>query len=263
MQWIVLAVITAIVYLIAPGLGFTVHILSILMFGTLFWEILLILINLFSLKDKTLKRAVSILLIVTVFFIPLMLIDYVISIFPLFDFLRMIDNLSRPAYFLVISVLSIIFTFVYFNRPGFRKDDELTVYFLEKYRITPREKEISVTDLNGLIAYVLVVIVFFLLALIIGRRNYCLLFWYNKMRIAPLMIIVILITGCTMAERTFTTNYPGGKTIITNININNRKKPLLFLANRVTTVQNMWGYEPGLLRLMDFPVQLKMGDRKA
>ncbi len=188
-----------------------------------------------------------------------MLIDYVISIFPLFDFLRMIDNLSRPAYFLVISVLSIIFTFVYFNRPGFRKDDELTVYFLEKYRITPREKEISVTDLNGLIAYVLVVIVFFLLALIIGRRSAC----HTICWMAPFMIIVILITGCTMAERTFTTNYPGGKTIITNININNRKEPLLFLANGVTTVQNMWGYEPGLLRLMDFPGQLKMRDRKA
>ena len=138
------------------------------------------------------------------------------------------------------------------------------------------------------------------------------------MRIAPLMIVVILITGCNMADRTFTTNYPGGNMIITNINIipmdleqmiydtnviidngmiskigpdlvidpssyakaidgtgkflipglydmhvhiNNRKEPLLFLANGVTTVQNMWGYEPGLLRLMGFPGQLKMRDR--
>ena len=144
-----LAVITALIYLFAPGMVITEHILSFLIFGTLFWEILLIVLKLFSLKDKILKRAVSILLIVTVFFIPFMLMDYVISIFPIFDFLIAADNLSKPIYFLIISILSIIFTFVYFNRPNFRKNNELTVYFLEKYRITPREKEIIELVLKG------------------------------------------------------------------------------------------------------------------
>ena len=145
----IIAVVTALVFLFVPEIYFTVHILSFLMFGTLFWEILLILLKLFTLKDKILKSAVSILLIVTVFFTPLMLMDYVISIFPIFDFLKTVDNLSRPVYFLIISILSIIFTFVYFNRPGFRKNNELTVYFLEKYRITPREKEIIELVLRG------------------------------------------------------------------------------------------------------------------
>ncbi len=145
----IIAVVTALVYLFVPGIDITVHILSFIMFGTLFWEILLILLKLFSLKDKTLKRAVLILLIITVFFIPFMLMDYIISISPIFDFLMTVDNLSRPVYFLIISIFSIIFTFVYFNRPGYRKNNELTVYFLDKFKITPREKEIIELVLKG------------------------------------------------------------------------------------------------------------------
>lgn len=145
----ILTVLTAFIYLFTPGVKITQTILSFFIFGTLFWEIILMIAKLFSLKDKTLKQAVSILLMVTMFFIPLLLIDNIISVLPVFHSLHAIDNLSKPLYLLVISILSIIFTFTHFNRPSFRKNNELTEYFLDKFRITPREREIIQLILRG------------------------------------------------------------------------------------------------------------------
>ena len=46
-----------------------------------------------------------------------------------------------------------------------------------------------------------------------------------------------------------------------HVHINNTKDLALFLAHGVTTVQNMWGYERTLLKILGFPSQLKLRDR--
>ena len=133
-----LAVCASLLYLFFPRFYGAVHILSILMFGTLFWELAFIFVNLLNMKDKILKKAVLVLLIITVFFTPLMLFDYFISVIPALYSLAILDDLSRPIYFLIISILSIYFTMIYFNRPGYRKGGILTEYFLKNI-ILPKE----------------------------------------------------------------------------------------------------------------------------
>jgi DNA-binding CsgD family transcriptional regulator len=59
------------------------------------------------------------------------------------------DGLALPTFFLALNVASIVFAFRYLDRPPYLRHGELTSHFLERYQITPREREIVENLIDG------------------------------------------------------------------------------------------------------------------
>jgi hypothetical protein len=69
-------------------------------------------------------------LIVTIIYFPLQLIDFLINRFPWLIVFSFLNNLIQPCYFLVTSVLFIVFAVRYFNEPPYRALGRLTYRIL-------------------------------------------------------------------------------------------------------------------------------------
>ena len=143
-------VISAIILLVAPQLKFTAPILTTVMFITISHELAYIITKLFTLNDRHLRAAMLLLVVVTLLFFPLLILDAGVSLLPGLAGLGKYDDLSRPVYLMAVGVLFAIFAQTYFNRPTFRKGDDLTLYFIQEFGITPREKEIVDLIISGL-----------------------------------------------------------------------------------------------------------------
>jgi DNA-binding CsgD family transcriptional regulator len=119
------------------------------LFAMIAYGIVFIAIHLGGIGDRTLKRAMSIFLLLSAVFFPLMLIDSVMDYFPFLSFFRFMENLAQPLYFLALNGLTIAFGLRYLNRPAFVERDRLTDYFISTFRITRREAEIIRLLLDG------------------------------------------------------------------------------------------------------------------
>ncbi|OHD54569.1 MAG: hypothetical protein A2Y33_03445 [Spirochaetes bacterium GWF1_51_8] len=129
-----------------PAIGFGILIPSLAL--TILYGLVLIAIHFRRIPDRGLKNSVRTFLIVTACFFPLILADMFdsailgITLFPMGFF-------ALPAYYLVINILSIIFTMFYFNKPPYLQKGKLTGYLTGQYSITGREAEIILLLLDG------------------------------------------------------------------------------------------------------------------
>ena len=104
---------------------------------------------LFFINDAGAVAGASVDLALPAFFFPLMCIDTALSYTRFLGFFQFLDNLTLPAYFLVLNCLTIVFGLRYMNRPAYVAKNNLTPYFLSTYHITDREREIIGSLLEG------------------------------------------------------------------------------------------------------------------
>jgi DNA-binding CsgD family transcriptional regulator len=123
--------------------------LIVSLFGMIAFGILFIAIHLRGIGEKTLRRALSILLGLSTVFFPFMLIDAVMGYVPFLALFKFMENLAQPLYFLVLNCLALVFGARYLNRPAFLEQDRLTPYFLSTFGVTEREREIILLLLDG------------------------------------------------------------------------------------------------------------------
>lgn len=103
-----------------------------------------------SIAEKTVRNALIGFLILTVIFFPVYIIEgYRFRITAIRDY-RIIEIFSLPLYFLILNTLSMIFSLRYYNQPSFWKDNNLSDYFRDKYKITEREETIIECLIEGL-----------------------------------------------------------------------------------------------------------------
>lgn len=144
---IVLLACSVIFYLTRiPEIGYFVLIPALAV--SILYGLILILRNLPSIADKRLSRALKTFLWVSAGFFPLILLDMLdtrlfgVVLFPGGFF-------ALPLYYLVLNILSIVFTMVYFNRPAYLRGGQLTPFFTGVYGITAREGEIILRLIDG------------------------------------------------------------------------------------------------------------------
>jgi DNA-binding CsgD family transcriptional regulator len=116
--------------------------LSGVLFAMIAYGLVLIAVRLSTVADRTLKRALAVFLVLSACFFPLMYIDMAMSFVPVLAAFGFLNNLTLPAYFLLLNCLGIVFGLRYLNRPAYSGRDGLTDYFLSTFRITDREKQI-------------------------------------------------------------------------------------------------------------------------
>ncbi len=107
-------------------------IINIFFISTMIYCFTIAAFNIKNITDKRLKKILLIFLIIAIVFSPLIIFDVIIE--------RV--SISLPIYFFTINTLGIIFSFLYLNQPPFVENNQLTEYFIKKYNITEREKEI-------------------------------------------------------------------------------------------------------------------------
>ncbi len=112
------------------------------------YELLMIIKNYNAIVNKTLKRFIIIFALTTLLFLPLITMNS--FHFGFIRHMELIKLSALPAYFLVISVLSLIFVIKYFNIPAFIADNKLTDYFKQTYGITEKQGEVIELILEGL-----------------------------------------------------------------------------------------------------------------
>ncbi len=114
------------------------------------YSIYMIVADFNSISEKTVKNAFLGFLILTVVFFPVYIIEgYRFEITALRDY-KIIEIFSLPLYFLILNTLSMIFSIRYYNQPAFWKNNTLSDYFREKYKITEREETIIGCIIEGL-----------------------------------------------------------------------------------------------------------------
>ncbi|HEY9594175.1 MAG TPA: helix-turn-helix transcriptional regulator [Spirochaetia bacterium] len=123
--------------------------LSALLFAMIGYAIVFTAVCLRNVGERALRRALVVLLSLTVVFLPLMMLDIALGFFPWLAELMFLDNLAQPAYFLILNCLTIAFGLHYLNRPAFSEAGRLTPYFLATFGVTEREAEIIALLLEG------------------------------------------------------------------------------------------------------------------
>jgi DNA-binding CsgD family transcriptional regulator len=143
------AVAGAVVDLAFPSYSLARILLSGTLFAMIAYGLVLIAVKLHAIADPILKRAMAVFLGLSVVFFPLMYIDSALSYTQFLRPFQFLDNLSLPAYFLILNCLTIVFGLRYMNRPAYIEKNNLTPYFLSTYHSTDREREIIGSLLDG------------------------------------------------------------------------------------------------------------------
>jgi len=141
--------LAALVDLILPSFGYARIFLSLALFGLILYGLVLIPLNLHAVGDRALRRALAVFFVLTLCFFPAMYVDAAMAYLPVLSMFRFLENLAQPLYFLALNALSIAFGLRYLNRPAYSEKDELTEYFLKKFAVTRREREIIRMLLQG------------------------------------------------------------------------------------------------------------------
>jgi DNA-binding CsgD family transcriptional regulator len=142
-------VLAAVLNLVVPSLGFTGILLNVILFALIAYGLALIAVNLHTLGERTLRRALTAFFVLSLCFFPLMYIDAAMSYLPFLRIFSFLEGLAEPLYFLVLNALGIAFGLRYLNRPAYAEADRLTDYFVTKFKITGREQEIIRLLLEG------------------------------------------------------------------------------------------------------------------
>ena len=151
LYWLVVAVtvISSLGYHITGNINFVTFALHPALFGSIFYCMALMVKNYSDIGDPLVKKSVKVFLMVSVPFIPLIVLDASSAVIPLFPMSGIYSTLTLPAYFFTINVLGIIFALRFFDRPAYFDNNSLTQYFSEAHDITAREKDIIIHLLEG------------------------------------------------------------------------------------------------------------------
>ena len=154
-QRVLFAVVDALVVAAAlanvafPAVDTVAIALAAILFAMILYGIVFIAAHLAAIGERTLRRALSVFLGLTVIFFPLMIVDAAMSFAPWLSAFRFMNNLAQPVYFLLLNGLTIAFGLRYLNRPAFQEKGKLSPYFLDTFRVTKREAQIIDMLLEG------------------------------------------------------------------------------------------------------------------
>jgi DNA-binding CsgD family transcriptional regulator len=142
-------VLAALLNLIVPSLAFTSVLLNAILFALITYGLVLVAANLSNLGERTLRRALVVFFVLSLCFFPLMYIDAAMSYLPFLRVFGFLEGLAEPLYFLALNCLSIAFGLRYLNRPAYSEAGRLTEFFVSRFKITRREREIIGLLLEG------------------------------------------------------------------------------------------------------------------
>ncbi|MCI1952090.1 MAG: helix-turn-helix transcriptional regulator [Clostridiales bacterium] len=114
------------------------------------YEVFTVLINYREIPNKELKRTSRIFAIITLSFLPFLAFEYIRTEMNVLKDLQVLKMLALPAYFLIINISILHWSYAYFNTPAYISENKLTQYFIEKYGITDKETEVIELILGGL-----------------------------------------------------------------------------------------------------------------
>lgn len=114
---------------------------SAVFIASLFFSISILMKNLKEIESKDVRLVSKTIIIITFSMIPLVIISL---IFPEFR------NVLYPLYFLACSVTIMVFLFIYFKRIPHKRESELSVESLSRYRISEREISVILLIKKGL-----------------------------------------------------------------------------------------------------------------
>ncbi len=114
---------------------------SALFIASLFFSISILLKNVKDIESKDVKRVSKTIIIISFSMIPFVIISL---IYPEFR------NVLYPLYFLACSVTIMVFLFIYFKRIPHKKEGELSVESLSRYKISERELSVILLIKKGL-----------------------------------------------------------------------------------------------------------------
>lgn len=151
LYWLVVGVtvISSLGYHITGIVHFVSFALHPALFGSIFYCMALMIKSFSDIGDPLVKKSVKVFLIVSVPFLPIIVLDASSAIIPLFPTSGIYSTLTLPAYFFTINILGIIFALQFFDRPAYYDNNNLTSYFSEVHDITAREQDIITHLLEG------------------------------------------------------------------------------------------------------------------
>jgi DNA-binding CsgD family transcriptional regulator len=144
-----LVILTALANVAFPRVTLIPLALGGLLFAMILWAIVFTAVSLGRVGERALRRALIVLLGLTIVFLPLMALDVALGFVPALAVLTPLNNLAQPAYFLVLNCLTIVFGLRSLNRPAYAEAGKLTPFFIEAFGITDREAEVIGLLLEG------------------------------------------------------------------------------------------------------------------
>ena len=114
------------------------------------YEIFMVLANYSEIPNQELKRASRIFAIITLSFLPFLAMEYIRPEINVLKDLQVFKMFALPAYFFIINISILRWSYAYFNTPAYIAENKLTEYFVEKYGITDKETEVIELILDGL-----------------------------------------------------------------------------------------------------------------
>lgn len=131
-------------------LSFLPPVFSILFLAVTVFGLVITMVNFKRIAGKSLRRALLVFFLISLFFMPLILLDMNLHRISPGHWIQQFNNITQPMYFLVVNICCIYFVLKYLSQPSLRKEGSFTGYFLDKYNITEREQEIIEKLLSGL-----------------------------------------------------------------------------------------------------------------
>ncbi len=119
------------------------------LFLMLAYGIVLILAHLRNVGDPALRRGLRAFCVVSTLFLPLLALDSVYDRVAALEPFRPFGLLTLPAWFVAVNLLSVFFAERRFNHPVFWENDGPSEFFLRKYGISARERELIGRMLRG------------------------------------------------------------------------------------------------------------------
>lgn len=119
-------------------------------FAVILYELYVGLKNYKQVVNKDLKQAIKSFLLITIIFLPFMILESYKPYIQLIKNIELLKMASLPSYFLTINIFNLIFVLKYFNTPSFIANNKLTDYFKQKYDITEKQIEIIELVIEGI-----------------------------------------------------------------------------------------------------------------
>jgi DNA-binding CsgD family transcriptional regulator len=119
------------------------------LFVMLAYGIVLILANLRNVGDPALRRGLRVFCVVSALFLPLLALDAVYDRLPALAPLRPFGLLTLPAWFIAVNLLCIFFAEGRFNHPVYWENEGPSGFFMKKFDITERERDIIGLMMRG------------------------------------------------------------------------------------------------------------------
>jgi len=107
-----------------------------ILFGSFTYYLVLGAINMGKLGSRTLNNSLKVFFILSMIIFPVSLYQYYTQQPVLPDFIE------RPISFIILNILTILFSFKYLNQPAYLEENRLSDYFKKRFNVTDREVEI-------------------------------------------------------------------------------------------------------------------------